>query len=249
MNIPLSYLIAKVCFSAAGLIFLIKFGTWISSEPYELKWRIIAAFVIFGAVGLGWVLSWHWVGTIARGAQEKEAKPTYAGRLQPEKKIILSGKDNIHPELEIGDSGAVLVWSGPQGIPMLKVAEDNEIKIESIKGQIQISTRILDRNGQMIAEIVENKWKVKPQNSWARNYSKNSLEVRDPTGDIVLQVRLVANRVQFQAKLFDSLGRRFCLISEGSGRGGLMGFNIAQKIQPIFKYPSELHLGEFAESQ
>jgi len=64
MGMTSSYLVAKICFATAGLIFLTKFGTWISSETYELKWRIMVAFIIFGAVGLGWVLSWQWVNKV-----------------------------------------------------------------------------------------------------------------------------------------------------------------------------------------
>lgn len=58
-----------------------------------------------------------------------------------------------------------------------------------------MSLVIRDRSGRLVAEIVNNEWKVNPQNAWDRNYSADALEVRDPTGDIVLQVKALADRI------------------------------------------------------
>jgi len=180
---------------------------------------------------------------------KEAAKEAYAGQLKPEKKTtLLSGKDSIYPELEIGDSGAVFVYGGPIGSPIFKLAEDNEIKIELLNGQIQISTKILDIKGKIIAEIIDNEWRVNPHNAWDRNYTKNALEVRDPCGDIVFQAILVGNRVQLQLMLYTYEGKMFGLVSEGPGKGGLIVLNQKYKIKPIFKYPSDLHFGEFVNN-
>ena len=94
---------------------------------------------------------------------------------------------------------------------------------------------------------------MNPDKSWDRNYSNDALEVKDPSGDIILQVKVVEDRIQFQAKLYDATGRRIGLgKSKGpDGWGGSIEFTgsnrpeLKLKIQPLFKYPSDLHLGEY----
>jgi len=192
-----------------------------------------------------------------RAQREKAAKQAYVGRLETEQKVILSADQQLYPKLEFGDSGSILVYTGPRGAPLFKIAEDNDITIEVEGGQVKVSTKIRDRNGQVIAEIMKNEWKVNPNNSWDRNYSKNALEVRDPTDDVVLQVRLVEDRVQFQAKLYDATGRGigFGKALGAKGLGGIIEMTgpnhpeLTLKINPIFKYPSDLHLGEFAQER
>jgi hypothetical protein len=188
--------------------------------------------------------------------KEKEiaAHKAYSGVLAPKDELLFVPGKQIYPQLEFGDSGSILKFAGQQGSPLFKIAEDNDITIEVEGGQIKVSTKIRDKKGNLVAEIIKNEWKVNPDKSWDRNYSKDALEVKDPTGDIVLQVRIVKERVQFQAKLYDATGRGigFGKMKGPNGWGGaieLTGPNhpkLTLKIEPIFKYPSALHLGEFA---
>lgn len=245
-----SFLLAKICFSVAAILFLTKFGVWISSESYELKWRVLIAFIIFGAIGVGWVFSWQWVNIVEKDMREKEAKKAYVGQLKSEKKVIFSPKENIYPEVEIGDSTSGFMFASPKGEPLFRIAED--IKIEIGKGELKLSTKIRNKNGHIIAEIVNNEWKISPPETgiiWDRNYSKDAVEVRDPNGDIVLQVRLVGHKIQFQARLYDKDGNKIDFVSIGPKKGCIIGANLQNlKIRPIFRYPSELHLGEFVEN-
>lgn len=188
-----------------------------------------------------------------RAKQEKDAKQAYVGKLEPRRQMVLSGKQHIFPEFEFADSGSRLAFTGEKGLPLFKIAEDNDITIEVEDDQVKVSTVIRGKNGQIVAQIVKNEWKVNPNNVWDRNYSKDALEVKDPRGDIVLQVKLVQNRVQFQAKLYDSNGRgvAFGKIRGPNGWGGIIELtgsshpHLTLKIQPLFKYPSNLHLGQF----
>jgi hypothetical protein len=186
--------------------------------------------------------------------KENTARTSYSGRLEKESKNIkiLMAKGQPYPKLEIGDSGAILVYSGPKGSPLFVFADENALTIEMENGDVKVSTTIRDRTGHIVAELTKNEWKVNPHNTWDRNYSKNALEVKDPTGDIVLQVILLDDRIRFQAKLYDSSGRGVGIGKvrgpEGWGGGieitGPAHPNIELKISPIFKYPSDLHLGE-----
>jgi len=253
----LDYQVAKACYYSAALLIIILAGVWLISSKWSMGIRILLALIIYGAIGAGLATLIGITQNREEMQNQEERKKAYTGRLQPEKKILFSGKDHIYRDLEIGDSGALLRNVGLEGTPIFHFIEVNDIVIEVEDGQLKLSTKIRDKKGQIIAEIIKNEWKVNPQNSWDRNYSQNSLEVRDTTGDIVLQVKLVEDRLQFQAKLYDSTGRGFA-IGKSFGpekRGGIIEQTnpnhpnlIIVSIKPMFKYPSELHLGEFVEN-
>lgn len=192
-----------------------------------------------------------------RATRDREAKETHVGRLEDKSETILSAEGKIYPKLEFGDSGAILVYAGTQGAPLFKIAEDNDIIVELVGGELKVSTKIRDSQGHIIAEVVRNEWKVNPNKTWDRNYTKNALEVRDPSGEVILQLRFVEDRVQFQAKLYDASGRRigFGKILGTEGWGGAIEFTgpnnpeLSLKITPLFKYPSTFHLGELVEQK
>lgn len=158
------------------------------------------------------------------------------------------------PKLELGDSGAILMYAGPQGQPLLKLFDDCNLVIEVDRGDVVLSTVIRNDNGEIIAELVRNEWRVNPGKSFDRNYSKGAVEVRDASGDIVLQARLRKDRVQLSAKFRDADGHAFGI---GKGRGpdgkigGIMEITgsahpkLMLEIAPLFRYPSDLHLGEY----
>ncbi len=196
-----------------------------------------------------------------RAASDREAKQAakdaYVGRLEHRSQVLLSTRKQAYPKLELGDSGAVFLFAGPQGTPIFKIAEDNDITVEIEDGELKVSTKIRDDKGDVVAEVVKNEWKVNPSKAWDRNYCKDAIEVRDPSGDVILQIRLVEDRVQFQAKLYDSTKRRI-----GFGKtlgpeewGGAIEFtgpnrpSLNLKISPLFKYPSALHLGELVQGK
>jgi hypothetical protein len=189
--------------------------------------------------------------------KETAAKTSYSGRLEKKNDNvkILDAKERAYPKLEFGDSGAVLVYAGPQGSPLFSFADENALTIELENSDVKVSTIIRDKTGRVVAELKKNEWKVNPNNTWDRNYSTNALEVKDPTGDIVLQVILLDDRVRFQAKLYDSSGRgiSFGKVRGPEGWGGGIEItgpkhpDLLLKISPVFKYPSDLHLGEMTQ--
>ena len=86
-----------------------------------------------------------------------------------------------------------------------------------------------------------------------RNYSQEALEVRDAGGDVVLQIRVKEDRVQFAGKFYDNNGRGvpFGKLTDGAGNmvGGIEltgpGRELRLRIEPLFRYPSDQHLGEY----
>lgn len=190
---------------------------------------------------------------IEQKQSKDEAKSKYFGVLKPKSKILLSAEKNTFPKFEFGDSGAILVFAGKQGEPLIRIFKDSSITIVIEDEQVKASTIIRDRSGAIIAELMNNEWKVNPNNFFDRNYSKNALEVKDSSGDVVLQLRLIEDRVQFQAKFYDLRGNGVALGKVRGPNGKIGGSieitgtahpNLTLHIEPIFKYPSELHLGE-----
>jgi hypothetical protein len=158
------------------------------------------------------------------------------------------------PKLELGDSGAILMWGGPEGEPILKLFDDCNLTIGIENGDVVLSTVIRDEKGETIAELVRNEWRVNPQKAFDRNYAKGAIEVRDATGDVVLQARLREDRVQLSAKFRDAEGNAVGIgkIRGPDGKvGGAIEFTgrdhprLTLEIMPLFRYPSDLHLGEY----
>jgi hypothetical protein len=185
--------------------------------------------------------------------REKEVRAAYSGVLEAKPETLLSGQAHIWPNLELGDSGAVLVYAGPSGSPLFKFGEDTALIVLRENGQVKVSIIIRDQSGKAVAELVKNEWRVNPQNSWDRNFTSDALEVKDSSGDIVLQVRALQDRVQLQAKLYDSTGRGVgfgkILGPDGKWGGGIELTGAANprlrlRISPLFKYPGDRHLGE-----
>jgi hypothetical protein len=84
---------------------------------------------------------------------------------------------------------------------MEKLFHVNEFKIYLENGFLKISAIFRNQNGEIVAQIEKNEWQHKPLSSgdiWDRNYSKNALEIKDGHGKIILQLKLIKNRMQFQ---------------------------------------------------
>jgi hypothetical protein len=182
------------------------------------------------------------------------AKSKFVGILSGKPKIIFSATDNILPKLQIGDKGAIFSWAGPNGKAIFNFFNENPLVIMIENGQLKVSTSVRDMNGVLIAEIVKNEWKVAPSQAWDRNYTKNALEVKNSKGEIVLQVKLVNSTVQLQGVFYASDGSGICIAQKETGDTifQLLGLEYPTpnfKIEPIFEYPSDLHLGVLRKSE
>jgi len=251
-----------------GSTTIIALITWsIKAVPLEFKIGITVLILI---ALIGQVF-------IARSEHQRQQAAKYSGLLTGPALTILSPINDIYPKLKLGDSNAFFSWRGEQGQPILSVFEDNELVISIEKGRLKLSTQIRDTHGELVAEIIGNEWKLGKENLWERNYDKNALEVRDAKGDVVLQVVLKEDYVQFAAKMYSRNGAGFGIGSatftqedirrhnEGSLKivAAAVGpkevkigdvTSVLEKrppgeplelvIEPIFRYPSELHLGE-----
>jgi hypothetical protein len=198
--------------------------------------------------------------------------PAYYGILSPRSELLFSpsGGGRI-PLVQIGQSHVLL---GPEGIPgvhpikldpigrlLLPGLEASKFTVEEVKGKIKFSCQVTDESGKLIAEISRNEWKVAPPpGTFDRNYSDDALEVRDPKGRVVLQVKMLGDRIQIQGAWslgpeWKPAGAAQVIIRQDPANPNEAQFVFYPmhpaegvswpEIKPIFEYPSERHFGEY----
>jgi hypothetical protein len=178
-----------------------------------------------------------------------EVVPLYWGQLIPRRRLLFSRARAANPQFEIGDTGAIFVYAGPAGTPALLFSPDDYLTVEIINGKVKVSTIIRDEQGHLVAEILRNFWKVSPSRTWDINYNRDALEVRNAKGDIVLQVRVLNDRIQLQGEWHpDGVnGVRLVKSDDPAHPGGavIVGrLEDAPKIPAMFKYPSNEYFGQ-----
>lgn len=188
------------------------------------------------------------------------------GTLHSKSTTILSKHHIEFASIEIGDSEIVLpkeqidYLNSMFGDVNLRVYKDN--KSGNINyGPLKLSLSIYNESGIQIAEIDGNEWKVNKNEmiAYDLNYSNIALEVINGKGEVVLQVKLLQDRIQLSFVLYNKFGIPF---SMGCGPsnvfyitnipkspatfdlGKYKSDKIHLKILPMFNYPSQYHLGE-----
>ena len=222
-------------------ILLAAFG-WLRPQPTP-TWQVVVALTLLS-------FSAFW---IAHGERKAAAKGKFSGLLRGRRRLLLSSSKGQLPQLELGDSGAILRYAGPQGRPLFHIFDDTHLTIEVERKQIKVSTLIRDKRGNVVAELLKNEWKVNQNTAFDRNYSREALEVRDAGGDVVLQIRVKEDRVQFAGKFYDKTSRGVAfgkLTDEAGNTGGGIeqtgpDRELQLRIEPLFRYPSDQHLGEY----
>src|SRR5208282_3918828 len=110
--------------------------------------------------------------------------------------------------------------------------------------------------GKNVAMIENGEWKTAEttDQSWDFNYTSDTLEVKNGAGRIVLQIRVLPDRVQLQGESWDANGHGWRMVKEPKPRGGGYLVPLTRdhdhdelRIVPIFKYPGERHMGEMTE--
>jgi hypothetical protein len=179
--------------------------------------------------------------------------PQDFGALSP--KVLLEGSRGGIPMLQIGPNGTTFMWLGQGTKPtFFNFFDRNRLIVGETEGQVTVSTQIRDRTGQLVAELADNEWKVAaPPLRWDRNYSRDALEVRGPDGNVVLQVKLLPDKIQIQGEWWDRGGKGVRLVTTDDGRSFVLmlsqdNYPAEPGIKPMFRYPSDNHLGELAPS-
>lgn len=229
-----------------GMVLVVGFGF---RTEMELLSRISliaicgAVTAIFLTEGLRWI-------TNRDAAILASQTPKSVGQLKPKREIFISGR-KVNKFIQIGDSMGGFIYTGPEGNPVFEIFEKSSLTIETINGELNVSTIMFDRSGNKVAELYRNEWKVAAQPIiWDRNYDKEALEVQGPSGDIVLQVKVMSDRIQMQGEWWanQTSGIRMVASQDKVGHIVIFGTDMkpeqAPKITPLFVYPGDSHLGE-----
>lgn len=231
------------------LLYVIQSSVYKISE-YPRKTRLLLAIVLaVGFIGVFW--------STARGQWREEKAAVLEGDLVGAGLAINDGKQHGFPMLQIGE-GTTLVMT-PDGVAdIFPFFRDSGVRIEwGYKGPL-LTTPVRDRNGNLLAEITRNHWRVYPQYCADKNYTKEVLEIKDSAGHVVLQVRILPDRIRLQGEWWNTEGNGIRLLgvpnptpAQGSMVVPLNRQNqhIESLIQPIFEYPGKDHWREFRQDR
>ncbi len=153
---------------------------------------------------------------------------------------------------QIGRVGTTFDWQGPENQSPITFLDAAKFNLSVKNGELRVSMEVVDGQGKLVAKITDNRWEVSPDHfiSWDKNYTDDTLEVLDGRQTVVLQIRLLADKVQIQGEWHDAFGNG-TRIEEAPGGAAqifkLVGQNNypEQRIKPIMKYPSSEHWAEF----
>jgi len=174
------------------------------------------------------------------------------GDLRGAGKVFDDGKLRITPMVQIGTTESILMLIPSNQLePYFTPFPDVDFRVEyGMLGPV-VSTTVRDRHGHIVATINKNHWRVYPPFCQEKNYTEDALEVLDNSLHVVLQVKLLLDRVQVQGEWWDNQGHGLRISkSPDSKRGQVahLGPLIKGKealIQPMFQYPSKHHWQEF----
>jgi hypothetical protein len=236
---------ARYALAIAVMFLLVMYGIWVFSDPRPIKAQLIyGALVAFISV-FGLVYGNQW---IRYRGQIYPRTPIYAGILTSNK--LIEGGEINEVKIQIGNSRVYI--DDPRVIDNVLQAWGNDhFTVELYNGNILVSTKLRDDQGNVIAELNRNEWKVNPPpGTWDRNYTSDRLEIIDKKGNVVLQLHVLPGTIQIQGawQITISGTQTYFIVADVGVGASVATCPILERcsiaIQPIFRYPSETHLGE-----
>lgn len=190
---------------------------------------------------------------LAKSQWREEQAAMLEGDLIGAGPILDDGKLHGFPMMQIGETVFMMTPNGVRDI--FPFFPDAGVRNEwGVKGWPLITTTVRDHNGNLVAEVVRNHWRVYPAYSADKNYTRDTLEILDAAGHVVLQVKILRDRILLLGEWWDVQGNgiRFMkptLVSPNNGshviRMNRLTQHLDELVQPIFEYPSKDHWGEF----
>lgn len=242
---PYTAMVATIIFSGLGFIalngrymtvgyILLIGGLCIAAVGLRGHMPVPVLISVLGFIGSTLILVGYFV--------TPEETPQNTGTLVRE--IVLAPNIVPNRSIEIGNSGAII------NVGMIKFAEESSLVVEVEGSDIKVSTDIKDENGRIIAKLIKNNWSLGlTPRAFDRNYTRDALEVLDDRGKVVLQIRLLPDRIQLQGEWRGANGFGARLVSV-PGKGGAIITYVGKpnpddpEIGPIFMYPSTQYFGQ-----
>jgi len=243
-----------------GLFLMVGAGWWIyriSSAPKELLSETnqqIAGTVApsveqkTSVSGSGNVTTVQNIGTQNNYVAPEPAGPKNFGSLSAPKVLLDTRNNKVGKVFRIGDKGFIQLMSPDK--PAFDFG-DTFLDVETIDGELKVSTTLKDESGTQIAYMYRNEWKIMPPpKTFDRNYTKDALEIMGADGNIVLQLKLFPDYVFINGQWHTLDGRFIRIVKDKNGGGVISAWAAGQepkdlpKIQPMFLYPSEQFFGQ-----
>lgn len=119
------------------------------------------------------------------------------------------------------------------------------ISLRSKNNKLLVSAEIRDDKGNLVAELRDNEWALNKNTIFDRNYTNNTLEVRDRNGHIALQVVDFGDVINVEGIFRCRNG--WATVLSHTDSGGLMSVVSPGKepdisIPQVCEYPSDQHL-------
>lgn len=154
---------------------------------------------------------------------------------------------------QIGDAKNRIIIGNNHPLPIVQIFRDAGLTFDYDNGHILITTFVRDQQGKWIVHIEKNHWTVNPNTSICmdKNFTRDSLEVLDGRGHVVLQVRFYPDRVSVQGIWFNDngVGQEIVATPQGAWRTQILipsrGTEDEILIPTLFKYPSSRHWAEW----
>jgi|GEM_PF-3197361 hypothetical protein len=123
------------------------------------------------------------------------------------------------------------------------------IQIDLSNETLEVSVTIENDQGQPLANIVNNQWRVFEQTPhWDRNYNSSAFELIGQDNTPVLQVVLIPNNntVDIMGDFYSQTGRD--LVTPNGITCYLLSEQVNKSLSPLFRYPSDEYWGQSAGS-
>jgi hypothetical protein len=184
--------------------------------------------------------------------RREEMAAALEGDLRGAGEVFDDGKLRITPMVQIGTTESILMLIPSNQLePYFKPFPDAEFRVEFGRRGPVVSTTVRDSSGHIAATINKNHWRVYPPFCKEKNYTEDALEILDSSSHVVLQLKLLPDRVQVQGEWWDNQGHGLRISRSSDPKRGQvihLGPQIKRNgaiIQPMFKYPSKHHWQEF----
>lgn len=146
---------------------------------------------------------------------------------------------------------------------ILNILKGIELEAHLENGKIMVNTTIRDADGTIVAEIINNNWKVNVNPIvWDRNFDDKALEVKNNSGQVVLFVEIIKNIVRLNGVFIKPDGSvaivmpfklpelgpdtetAVLMLGEPGKAKDLKDVKDLINIEPKFKYPSAAFPGQ-----
>jgi hypothetical protein len=186
----------------------------------------------------------------------EERAQKFSGEIHSRVKWIQSDEP-LYPVYQIGmTEGCVRINRTDNGKnPIIDyLADDGLLKVVKGKNEFLITAKVLDRSGNSIVEINNNKWWVAPPPlTRDHNYTSDALEVMDARGHVIFHIRILPDIVQVEGEWHDAFGGGVRMKDDDTRTGATITRWTTQDeekkfygepIQEMFLYPSSEDWGE-----